>query len=322
MTYNDYYLMHHGILGQKWGIRRFQNSDGSLTDAGRKRYSVGESIAKTVNKIRYGKTYDANNAKNTQTAFGKTKYTNLDGTLNEKGKKLAATFAQKEIDRNNKYYNKQIKKYNAAAKAYENEDKAKAEAFKKMAKSAEESRDATNENLKKMSLNQILETQQQRNQKKVGIVGAVAGLIGAGGLVTAAAGGIKNASPQKLFDAIENFDPNMPMQKLEAWANSEKGAKAMSYVDATLRTYSDVRAYALGTMIDQSMTRLNNMGVPQKVGQTAGVAVNEFRNSSGYKSVISDLGQLQGDTIKNLGTLNNMGLSDAEKLVDIYKKNR
>lgn len=31
-------LYHHGIKGQKWGIRRFQNPDGSLTAAGRKRY--------------------------------------------------------------------------------------------------------------------------------------------------------------------------------------------------------------------------------------------------------------------------------------------
>jgi len=31
-------LYHHGILGQKWGIRRFQNSDGSLTSAGKRRY--------------------------------------------------------------------------------------------------------------------------------------------------------------------------------------------------------------------------------------------------------------------------------------------
>ena len=32
-------LYHHGIRGQKWGVRRFQNADGSLTSAGIKRYS-------------------------------------------------------------------------------------------------------------------------------------------------------------------------------------------------------------------------------------------------------------------------------------------
>lgn len=32
------YLAHHGIKGMKWGIRRFQNPDGTLTAAGKKRY--------------------------------------------------------------------------------------------------------------------------------------------------------------------------------------------------------------------------------------------------------------------------------------------
>lgn len=32
-------LKHHGIKGQKWGKRRYQNNDGSLTPEGRKRYS-------------------------------------------------------------------------------------------------------------------------------------------------------------------------------------------------------------------------------------------------------------------------------------------
>ena len=44
MSRNDFesnYLAHHGILGMKWGIRRYQNEDGSLTSAGRERYGVG-----------------------------------------------------------------------------------------------------------------------------------------------------------------------------------------------------------------------------------------------------------------------------------------
>ena len=32
------YLVHHGIKGQKWGVRRFRNEDGTLTDAGKQRY--------------------------------------------------------------------------------------------------------------------------------------------------------------------------------------------------------------------------------------------------------------------------------------------
>ena len=38
--YSDY-LAHHGILGQKWGVRRYQNADGSYTSAGRQRYDIG-----------------------------------------------------------------------------------------------------------------------------------------------------------------------------------------------------------------------------------------------------------------------------------------
>lgn len=37
----DYYLVHHGIKGQKWGVRRFQNNDGSYTAEGRERYGIG-----------------------------------------------------------------------------------------------------------------------------------------------------------------------------------------------------------------------------------------------------------------------------------------
>lgn len=36
--YSDLYLSHHGIKGQKWGIRRYQNEDGTWTEEGKKRY--------------------------------------------------------------------------------------------------------------------------------------------------------------------------------------------------------------------------------------------------------------------------------------------
>ena len=48
--FSDAYLEHHGILGMKWGVRRFQNKDGSLTSAGKKRKIANEHAAETKKK--------------------------------------------------------------------------------------------------------------------------------------------------------------------------------------------------------------------------------------------------------------------------------
>ena len=44
------FLAHHGIKGQKWGIRRFQNEDGTLTKAGIERYAEVSSKSIKVNE--------------------------------------------------------------------------------------------------------------------------------------------------------------------------------------------------------------------------------------------------------------------------------
>ena len=45
------YLAHHGVMGMKWGVRRYQNEDGSLTAAGRKKYA--KRLYKQLKKTSY-----------------------------------------------------------------------------------------------------------------------------------------------------------------------------------------------------------------------------------------------------------------------------
>lgn len=54
------WLAHHGIKGQHWGVRQFQNADGTWTELGKRKRRV---------------------------AYGASKYINDDGSLNEKGYK-------------------------------------------------------------------------------------------------------------------------------------------------------------------------------------------------------------------------------------------
>lgn len=101
-------LYHHGIKGQKWGVRRYQNPDGSLTDAGRKRQA--KKYAKELNKLddeavghisRYMR-YDAK-VRNLSKKGSKVIDKYLDGDDNMSDKQVAKTAAkvkaiEKKID--------------------------------------------------------------------------------------------------------------------------------------------------------------------------------------------------------------------------------
>lgn len=94
MTYYGYEfiresdLAHHGIKGQKWGVRRFQNEDGTWTATGRKRYSSEElrTAAKQVQE------YNAGKLKNQQQMS--TEKRQADAKYDREGRKLRAAQAK------------------------------------------------------------------------------------------------------------------------------------------------------------------------------------------------------------------------------------
>ena len=54
----DSYIAHHGIIGMKWGVRRYQNKDGTLTNAGKARYSTDSDAGSPAPNSGVGKKTD------------------------------------------------------------------------------------------------------------------------------------------------------------------------------------------------------------------------------------------------------------------------
>lgn len=62
--FTEDYLAHHGVKGMKWGVRKYQNADGSLTPAGMKRYGIDSNGKMSKQgKARYRMDYAKQNMK-------------------------------------------------------------------------------------------------------------------------------------------------------------------------------------------------------------------------------------------------------------------
>lgn len=120
------YLIHYGIPGQKWGTRRWQNEDGSLTPEGREHYGYGskrdnEKLFEQVNKsAKYSKSAEDKVIKKSYSSRDIRRYNNKianirykrDSILKKASKNKAMQEAMKDeklVEAKNKWLNTDIK---------------------------------------------------------------------------------------------------------------------------------------------------------------------------------------------------------------------
>ena len=106
-------LYHHGIKGQKWGVRRYQNKDGSLTPAGKKRVRKYEKKLDQINESIFKDKLVARNVDpNDPGSFlGLKALSDKVQTKCESGKKIVDTMKKKGLLREDASFDKYTAKY-------------------------------------------------------------------------------------------------------------------------------------------------------------------------------------------------------------------
>lgn len=165
-TYLDDTLAHHGILKQRWGVRRWQNEDGSLTEAGKRRYGRVENlnanrtlkdIAKdqklTIKLDRANKKLAIQRAKQQLIEVKKTNEQNKTAIKKTQEERRRIDLDAKEREEAKRLAEKNRKKEEAEKIAAEKERKAlEKEQERKDAKAMKEERKKRTETAKKVSL--------------------------------------------------------------------------------------------------------------------------------------------------------------------------
>lgn len=165
-TYLEDTLAHHGIKKQRWGIRRWQNEDGSLTEAGRRRYGRVENlnanrtlkdIAKdqklTIKLDRANKKLAIQRAKQQLIEVKKTNEQNKTAIKKTQEERRRIDLDAKEREEAKRLAEKNRKKEEAEKIAAEKERKAlEKEQERKDAKAMKEERKKRTETAKKVSL--------------------------------------------------------------------------------------------------------------------------------------------------------------------------